>query len=92
VAEQAVRLVVHGVVQGVGFRWFVARSAEGLGVRGWVSNLADGSVEVVAAADDARLTQLEQRVRAGPRLARVERVEKTDIPHEQVAANSFEIR
>ena len=41
------RCVVRGRVQGVGFRWFVTRNAEELGVRGTVRNRADGAVEMV---------------------------------------------
>ncbi len=89
--DVAARWRITGVVQGVGFRWFVARQAESLGLRGWARNLADGSVEVVAAGEKAQLQQLHERLAEGPRFAQVERVEKTDIPHESVDAKSFRI-
>ena len=41
------RVIVHGRVQGVGFRWAIARAAQSRGVAGWVTNRADGSVEAV---------------------------------------------
>jgi acylphosphatase len=91
-AENGARWLVTGVVQGVGFRWFVARQAETLGLRGWVRNLVDGSVEVVAAGEEAQVDVLHQRLAAGPRLSRVERVERTDIPHQAVDTKSFDIR
>ncbi len=86
------RWVITGVVQGVGFRWYVARHAERLGLRGWVRNLADGGVEVVAAGEEPSVQQLHERLAVGPRSARVERVEKSNVPHDMVDANSFEIR
>ncbi|HEY7509386.1 MAG TPA: acylphosphatase, partial [Vicinamibacteria bacterium] len=46
----AYRFVVHGRVQGVGYRYFVQREADARGVTGFVRNLPDGSVEVVAEA------------------------------------------
>jgi len=49
--QARVHLVVHGLVQGVGFRWFVARRADGLGLSGYVRNLYDGSVEAEAEGD-----------------------------------------
>lgn len=91
-AEAAARWLITGVVQGVGFRWFVARQAGSLGLRGWARNLADGSVEVVAAGDETDLRQLDEQLAVGPRFAQVSRVEKTDIPHDTVKHKSFEIR
>lgn len=90
--ELSARWVVSGQVQGVGFRWFTARLAEQLGVAGWVSNLPDGRVEVVARGPAEALTRLDEALRAGPRMASVEGVEKSDIPHELVHHNSFDIR
>ena len=48
----AKRFLVHGQVQGVGFRWFVGRHAERLNLRGFARNVHDGSVEVVCAPAD----------------------------------------
>lgn len=67
--------MVHGDVQGVGFRYFVQRRAHQLGLRGWVRNNVDGTVELVAEGDRPQLEQLERAVKEGPRAARVDRVE-----------------
>ena len=70
------RCIVHGRVQGVGFRWFVTRNASDLGVRGTVRNRGDGSVEVVLQADEpAPMASLLERIRGGPPASRVEEVE-----------------
>lgn len=68
----ACSVVVVGRVQGVGFRRFVQRSAERAGVRGWVCNLADGSVACEAEGEQAAIDQFLEAVRQGPSLARVE--------------------
>src|SRR5437016_12492562 len=67
--------VVRGDVQGVGFRYFVQRKANQLGLRGWVRNNDDGTVEVVAEGDRAQLEELARALEGGPRMARVDRVE-----------------
>ena len=70
------RCVVRGRVQGVGFRWFVTRNAQALGVRGVVRNRVDGTVEAVIQADDTGpVAALLERIRRGPPAARVEEVE-----------------
>jgi len=66
---------VHGRVQGVGFRWFVRRVAEELGLVGWVRNVPDGRVEAEAAGTPEQLAAFEQRLRQGPPGARVTNVE-----------------
>lgn len=67
---------ITGRVQGVGFRWWTRRTAETLGLVGWVMNADDErSVELVAEGDPAALDELERLVRQGPSGARVESVE-----------------
>jgi acylphosphatase len=75
----AYRYLVQGRVQGVGYRYFVQREADALGVCGFVRNLPDGSVEVVAEGSEALMTQLEERLRKGPSFARVGSVERAPI-------------
>lgn len=87
----AKRFLVHGRVQGVGFRWFVGRQADRLRLRGFARNLRDGSVEVVAAGSEAALAQLAQALAQGPASARVERVDASDFPHEETLPNDFDI-
>jgi acylphosphatase len=67
--------VIHGAVQGVGFRYFVLNAAGRLGLRGWVRNNDDGTVEFVAEGSRAALERLRQAAEIGPRVARVDRVD-----------------
>lgn len=76
------RFLVSGRVQGVGFRAFVTEAARGLGLSGWVRNLADGRVEAVAEGDAAALDSLASALARGPLLARVDRVEAEAVPAE----------
>jgi acylphosphatase len=88
-----VRFYVSGLVQGVGFRWFVARHARSLGLAGYTCNLADGRVEVVAAATGPEpLDRLEALLRSGPAHARVDRVERQEPVDLSVPARSFDVR
>jgi acylphosphatase len=66
--------VVTGVVQGVGYRWFTRREAHRLGVRGWVRNRPDGSVQVLVQGEAGAVGQLEALLRQGPAGSRVENV------------------
>ncbi len=59
-------VTVRGRVQGVGYRVFAVREAMDLGLDGFVANLADGSVRVVAEGPVAHLEALAQRLRDGP--------------------------
>lgn len=88
---KAVRWLVTGRVQGVGFRWFVHRHAIDLGLVGWVRNLPNGDVEVVAGGPTDALAKLEERLWKGPSMARVASVEKSQSPHEFDERKSFEI-
>jgi acylphosphatase len=66
---------VTGRVHGVGFRYFVLREAQSLGVRGWVANEGDGSVRCVAEGAREDLEQLAERLREGPPAAIVDDVQ-----------------
>lgn len=70
----AAHLRVSGIVQGVGFRWFVREKARRLDLAGWVRNLPNGDVEIAAAGEQQQLTLLLDTVREGPPGARVDRV------------------
>src|SRR3984893_5328575 len=84
------RFIVRGRVRGVGFRWFVEREAHILGIAGWVRNNHDGSVEVLAQGTRDQLSGLHSRLREGPRAARVDAVEVSDVPP-VAGLNSFRI-
>ena len=68
------RIRVSGIVQGVGFRYFVRTRAVALGLSGFVRNIPDGTVEVVAEGDRPVVNTLIGELRIGPRSASVERL------------------
>jgi acylphosphatase len=68
-------LVVVGRVQGVGYRLAMGRKARELGVRGWVRNRKDGSVEAVVQGSPAAVAAIMAWARHGPPPARVDRIE-----------------
>lgn len=87
------RFLVSGQVQGVGFRWFVARHARTLGIGGYARNLPDGRVEVVASGEGTEaMARLEELLRAGPSHAQVDKLERQDDVNETVSSRSFDIR
>ena len=75
----AFRYLVSGRVQGVGYRYFVLREAETLGVSGFAKNLADGRVEVVGEGPDEVLLDFEARLRQGPAFSKVTSLERSPI-------------
>jgi acylphosphatase len=81
---RALRLVIEGRVQGVGYRDWMVREARRHGVAGWVRNRTDGAVEALVAGDAAAVQALLLACRAGPPLARVTRIEESfaDPPEE----------
>jgi acylphosphatase len=83
-----IRLVVHGRVQGVGFRYFVSQRARAYGIRGEVWNRSDGGVEVIAQHDSAEVLEaFASSMNEGPgRVAEVVRE-----PYEGRERTSFDI-
>ncbi|MCS7087570.1 MAG: acylphosphatase [Thermoflexales bacterium] len=73
--QRQLHAIVHGVVQGVNFRYSTQREAQRLGVTGWVRNLPDGTVEVLAEGTQPALEALLSFLHKGPPAARVTHVE-----------------
>ena len=69
------KYVIYGIVQGVGFRYYVFRLAQELGIGGWVLNCPDETVEVVAKGSEETLAELERELRIGPPASRVTKVD-----------------
>jgi acylphosphatase len=74
--DPAVRLIVSGRVQGVGYRAWTVAAARHLGLRGWVRNRLDGTVEILAIGHADRIDQLAQDCAEGPRAACVAAVQR----------------
>jgi acylphosphatase len=83
--------VVHGRVQGVSFRYYTQRRAVSLELTGYVRNLWDGTVEVVAEGSRGALEELLAFLRVGPRAAFVTQVD-TEWPRPTGAYSHFEVR
>ena len=75
-----VRLIVSGKVQGVFYRDFVRREAGKLGVSGYVRNLSNGTVEVIARGTEDSIKKLSETCWKGPLMASVENVEISEMP------------
>jgi acylphosphatase len=75
-----VRIVVTGVVQGVGYRYFAMQLARDYGLAGWVRNREDGSVEVEAEGEEIILRSYMKDLRIGPRHADVTAIEVDALP------------
>ena len=84
------RVIVHGRVQGVGFRFGVVRAAESRGLGGWVRNRPDGTVEAVFEGDAGAVDALVRWCEAGPRGAGVTGVDVADEEPEGLLR--FEVR
>ena len=89
--QARVHLHIYGRVQGVSYRRFVVREAKSLGLTGWVRNLPDRKVELVAEGDEASLEELISRCWEGPPLAIVRNI---DVQREPPTGehDSFRIR
>lgn len=84
---KTLHLIISGRVQGVGFRVYVAAEAEARGLRGWVRNRRDGSVEAVVAGEDQAVDAFLAACRRGPPAAVVKAVEAS--PHGGPLADGF---
>ena len=83
-------MIVQGRVQGVGFRYAVARAAQSRGTAGWVRNRPDGTVEAVFEGEPEAVESLVRMCREGPRGAEVDRVDVIEESAEGLRV--FEVR
>ena len=75
----SIRIIVSGRVQGVAFRHYTQREAERLGLDGWVKNLPNGDVEIVASGDQLRLDEMAAWARRGAPFGKVTGVAVTPV-------------
>ena len=71
---KGVHIIAHGIVQGVGFRFFVRERSVQYGIKGWVRNLPDGTVEIHAEGEENQLKEFIAKVRQGPSFGHVSRL------------------
>ncbi len=82
---------ITGRVQGVGFRYFVQKKAEESNINGWVKNMPDGSVVVMAQGDETDMNAFIDYLRIGPTMAKVHHVSKNKMP-ELEQFSSFQVK
>ena len=86
-----VHIIVQGLVQGVGFRYYVYRHATRLGLAGWVRNLYTSEVELEVEGDRSLIEELIKELKVGPRSAQVKDL-KIDWQEYKGTSQGFEIR
>jgi acylphosphatase len=89
--KQTRRYFVSGIVQGVGYRFFVQREAEKLGIGGYARNLHDGRVEVLAFGSPAQLEAMKRALERGPRFSSVSGVREEEAQPNPLHENGFAI-
>ena len=85
------KVKIFGRVQGVGFRHFTVQNARRLDLRGWVMNMADGSVEALIAGASEDVEKMLENLNEGPGAARVDRVE-SDSAEPDSLPDSFSVK
>lgn len=90
---EAKRIIVTGRVQGVGYRYFAQRTASRMGLKGYVRNESDGSVEVVVALDGSQdIGAFIEALKVGPRMSHVTGVEVMPLAGDIGEFTGFEVR
>lgn len=85
-------LIISGRVQGVGFRHFTYKTARELGIKGWVKNLRNGTVETVFTGSPEDVYTMKERLEEGPPRARVQHIEEVKLPADTDKFHDFSIR
>ena len=89
--KSAVKIIVKGRVQGVGYRWFTLNTAEKFGIKGFVKNLYNGNVEVFAEGEDADLLKFIEKLKEGPSFSNVTGIE-TDYKDFEGRFKEFKVK
>ncbi|ADV46503.1 acylphosphatase [Nitratifractor salsuginis DSM 16511] len=92
VKVESYRFIVHGRVQGVFYRKFVAQKLRALGIQGYVRNLPDGTVEVVARLSEDQLDAVLQTLKEGSPMSEVEDITVEVLDEDDLLYDGFEIR
>lgn len=71
----AIRVLIHGRVQGVGYRAWTVATASSFGLKGWVRNRRDGTVEAVFSGEEEVILRMIDRCKDGPQMAMVDKIE-----------------
>ena len=87
--KTTIHLLISGKVQGVGFRAYVKKKADQLGVNGWVRNLNDGKVEVYAEAAKGALDLFDVKISTGPASSQVSKVERLEVKGKDVVEGFY---
>jgi len=89
---ESVRFRVYGKVQGVFYRKFIAQKLRQMGVRGYVRNLPDGSVEVVVRATGEELEAIRRALEEGSPMSETDQIEVEFLDGDDLIVDGFEIR
>lgn len=87
--DKGLHCFVAGRVQEVCFRASTQKQANLYGLTGWVRNLPDGQVEVMAFGNEQQLDELKQWLKSGPSLARVSNVESKEVEFQEIEGFSI---
>lgn len=79
--SSGMHVIVTGLVQMVGYRWFAINSAKELELTGWVKNLGDGSVEINAFGKKGMLDEFIKQLKIGPKFSNVSEVRVREIEY-----------
>ncbi|RQD64730.1 MAG: acylphosphatase [Desulfonatronovibrio sp. MSAO_Bac4] len=88
---KSMRCVISGKVQGVYFRAWTKEQADSLGIKGWVRNISEGRVEVLAQGTDENMVEFKKRLIQGSSMSEVKNIECEDMDYDK-EYSIFEIR
>jgi len=89
--KKALHIIVQGRVQGVGYRWFAREAANRLNINGFVRNLPNGDVEVVAVGEEENIDQFVLELKRGPAFAYVTNMKMQPLSPDEATYDSFEV-